>query len=166
MKMRGMAMLSGDELPYNPSAWTSLDNMDKLNCYDYAFGNADPEQTQFSQPVVSGSSTYEFTCNVVERGVMDQYPRTSVVSYEQPCPSGQRKIALMVDDITPSDYHFMRQDDDGYWSHKPGYLEPRRVDADGKLIEAPHTSNRDYGSYNYTHMCNYYCIPGNINFSK
>ena len=45
------------------------------------------------------------------------------------------KIALVIDDLgEEQDYHFYRQDSDGYWSHKPGKEEVRRVDASGKLL--------------------------------
>lgn len=156
---------SGSELPYDLSAWTSLPNMDKLNCYDYAFGNANPNQTKFSQPVVRDSRSHEYTCHEVERGILEQYPRTSIVPFDQACGAGERKITLVVDAITPSDFHFMRQDDDGFWSHKPGYQKPKREDGSGNLIAAPHESNRDFGSFNYDHVCNYYCIPADINYA-
>lgn len=156
-------MVSGSELPFNKHVWTSLANMDKLNCYDYAFGNANPNQQEFSQPLVRDSPSYEYTCAAVESGMMRQHPETVISAFKDPCPSGKRKIALMVDSIGPSDYHFMRQDDDGVWSHKPGYLEPRRYDASGNLIVNPEMSNRNYEHFNYTNMCNYYCIPASVN---
>lgn len=140
--------------------------MDKINCYDYALGNANPNQTRFSQPIVRRSETHQYTCPSVEAGMLKQHPDISVTTFEKTCPVGKRKIALVVDDLHPSDYHFYRQDSDGYWSHKPGYKAPRRYDGSGRRIIAPHTSDRDFDSFNYTNMCNYYCVPGDMNAAK
>lgn len=159
-------MLSGSELPYNGDYWVNLPNTEKLNCYDYAFGNADPTQKEYSQPIERTSDTHIYTCDSVEQGMMAQNPDSRVVEFEESCNNGERKIALFIDDVHPSDYHWYRQDADGYWSHKPGYQHPRRHDAQGKLIAAPHKSDRQFEHFNYTNQCNYYCIPSNSNFAK
>jgi hypothetical protein len=156
----GLSTLSGAELPYANDRWKSLPNMDKLNCYDYALANANPHQTDYSQPVTTTDEKHIYTCGEVETGLLAQHPSITVApTFEEACPKNSRKIALMVDSDDPSDYHFMRQDADGLWSHKPGYREPQRTDAAGKPIVAPHLSDRNYEWFNYTHMCNYYCIP-------
>lgn len=160
------SLLSGSELQYDPDYWNSLENLESLNCYDYAYGNADPEQKVFSQPLDKSPVDNLYTCASVEDGMMRDHPSTTKVSFEVACPQGERKIALMVDPVHPSDYHYMRQDADGIWSHKPGYLPVRRIDGSGKVIFAPHLSNRDYGSFNYSTMCGYYCVPSNINFGR
>lgn len=163
----GMATnMSGYELPFDAQYWIDLPNTEKLNCYDYAFGNANPAQQEYSQPIARTSDTHVYTCESVEAGMLKQHPEVYVAEFEQPCKAGERKIGLFVDDVHPSDYHFWRQDDDGYWSHKPGYQNPRREDARGKLIKAPHESSREFEHFNYTHQCNYYCIPASANFGK
>ena len=63
------------------------------------------------------------------------------------------------------DYHFLRQDSDGWWSHKDGGNKVKRFDADGLPIWNPETASRDYrpnGSYlNYSDFCGFYCVPRN-----
>lgn len=156
--MNGTSIVSGGELPYNGNGWRMLSNMTQRNCYDYAFGDADTQKTEFGQPVTRPVDGL-FTCEGVERGMMIQHPETRIASFKEPCAPTERKIALMVDPVHPSDYHYLRQDADGIWSHKPGYQEPRRVDASGNVIVAPHLADMHYQYFNYTNMCNYYCIP-------
>ncbi len=54
--------------------------------------------------------------------------------------------------VAPDDYHWYRQDDTGYWSHKPGSNAARNKDGDGgvsdRLITNPMLANRRHG---YTH---------------
>jgi len=64
-------------------------------------------------------------------------------------------------------FHFYRQDNNGYWSHKPGISSVANKDSDNKLIYVPHFANRDYrkedddDSLFYNEFCGYYCIPSN-----
>lgn len=163
MRFTGVTETSGAELPYDEQYWHTLPNVKSLNCYDYAMGNADPSQEEFSQPITRPSNDYTYSCSDVEEGVLQQHPTAHRTTFDEPCEEGKRKIALMVDPVHPSDYHFMRQDDDGFWSHKPGYKLPRRHDASGNLIVAPHHSDRAYEHFNYEDMCSYFCIDSDNN---
>jgi len=82
-------------------------------------------------------------------------------SFKARCPTGSSKIALVVH--PGEDYHFYRQDADGWWSHKDGSNEVKRYDAEGKQIWNPKTAARNYrptGSFlNYTDVCGFYCAP-------
>ncbi|MFT6387948.1 MAG: hypothetical protein ACJAUP_001320 [Cellvibrionaceae bacterium] len=55
--------------------------------------------------------------------------------------------------LAPDDYHWYRQDDTGYWSHKPGPNDVRNKDGDGNLsdnlITNPINANRKHGYTNY-----------------
>lgn len=159
MRFQGVSEVSGAELPYNGEGWKNLGNVRNLNCYDYAMGNANPNQREFTQPVHRESGDYLYSCETVEEGVLRQHPQAYREKFDEVCRDGFRKISLMVDPVHPSDYHFMRQDKDGMWSHKPGYKDPRRTDASGTLIHAPHLSNRAYEHFNYEDMCSYFCVP-------
>lgn len=43
-----------------------------------------------------------------------------------------------------ADYHWYRQDKDGYWSHKPGQSKVTRVDSEGKKIKDPSKCSKEY----------------------
>lgn len=159
MPQTSLGPTSGSELDYDADAWNSLENVQKLNCYDYAFANANPNQQRFSQPLDHRPDDDLYSCAMVEAGLKERHPGLQVVDFDTPCGPRKRKIALVVDPDGQSDYHFLRQDSDGYWSHKPGYKNPRRVDGAGNIIEAPHLADMNFDGFNYTNMCNYYCIP-------
>lgn len=87
------------------------------------------------------------------------------IGYNRKCPAGYSKIALVIDPM--DDYHFYRQDPNGYWSHKPGSQPVTRLDADGVLILDPKTANRDYKTtqnkdLNYTLFCDFFCVPRRV----
>jgi len=90
-------------------------------------------------------------------------PAIKRTTFKARCPAGKSKIALVVH--PGEDYHFYREDPDGYWSHKDGSNEVKRFDAEGKPIVNPETAARDYrprGSFlNYKDFCGFYCVPRN-----
>jgi hypothetical protein len=59
------------------------------------------------------------------------------------------------------DYHFYRQDSDGYWSHKPGATPVTRVDTTGRPIYDPMLAARDNktSNLNYERFCGYLLVP-------
>ena len=62
-------------------------------------------------------------------------------------------------------YHFLRQDNNLFWSHKPGTTAVTNKDASGRLIVVPHLSDMNYskksGRLNYDKTCSYMCVPKN-----
>lgn len=53
------------------------------------------------------------------------------------------------------DYHFVRQDSNGFWSHKPGSTPVENVDASGRLITNPETADFFYDPHNKGKGYNY-----------
>ena len=100
-------------------------------------------------------------CPVVERLMMRDVPDIRRTTFKKRCGRSQSKIAMVVH--PGQDYHFYRQDSDGYWSHKDGANNVKRFDAEGRAIWNPKTAARDYrpnGSYlNYKDFCGFYCVP-------
>jgi len=101
------------------------------------------------------------TCKVVDYLMRQDVSDIKRSTFKARCPLGKSKIALVVH--PGEDYHFYRQDADGWWSHKDGANKVKRYDADGKAIWNPKTAARDYrpnGSFlNYTDFCGFYCAP-------
>jgi len=54
---------------------------------------------------------------------------------------GSYKIALIVGNF---DYHWLRQNPEGSWSHKRGLTEVINYDAKGQVIYDPSTANFNY----------------------
>lgn len=101
------------------------------------------------------------TCKAVERLMRTDVPDLRRTTQRAKCPRGSSKIALVVH--PGEDYHFYRQDPDGWWSHKDGANPVKRYDAEGKPIWDPQTAARDFrakGSFlNYSDFCGYWCAP-------
>ena len=88
-------------------------------------------------------------------------PDVRPIYFEQRCPGKTSKIALIVD--PKRDYHFLRQDSDGMWSHKPGDMDVTTLDASGRPILRPDRALFIYNNHKdplrYTKFCGYYCVP-------
>jgi hypothetical protein len=174
--------MSGSEPAYDPDRY----NKDKLvqethNCWSYASNVLDPAQlTQcdgkpagckllYHQPggTKGQSDDLRFEdariCKKVTSLMKLDVPDITATTFSDKCPVGMSKIALVVH--PGEDYHFYRQDNDGWWSHKDGANQVKRYDSEGKPIWNPKTAARDYrprGSFlNYSDFCGFYCVPRN-----
>lgn len=150
--------LSGSELDYNTSIWSGTPERNN-NCYAYALNNqVIPGTTSIwykQQPgEYSGNMCYTYDKAHIVNAVTADFAKynivygTNLLFYEigrnEKCPSGTYKVALVA---YSGDYHWYRQDADGYWSHKIGTTKVRRDDHSnkGNLILDPQISNN--GSY-------------------
>lgn len=101
------------------------------------------------------------SCSTVERLMRADVPDLQKTTFSARCPAGMSKIAMVVH--PGEDYHFYREDPDGFWSHKDGANKVKRFDAEGLPIWNPETAARNYrprGSFlNYKDFCGFYCAP-------
>ena len=151
--------MSGYELDYNPLLWDD-DVEDYNNCYNYAINSQVKPGTndlwnkqqpgQYSESMTYDYSDYDAMYTAVHKDFVkyNQTYNTNLIFMPidkfAKCPEGTYKVALVAcsDDW---DYHWYRQDSDGYWSHKPGTDFVRRYDDSYDLIIDP--SNCDWGVY-------------------
>lgn len=170
--------LSGFEPDYQPDHWNNNYNVKEThNCFAYAFNINDKEQMRkckdkncdvpFHQPGrASGypkfKSSRPKTCpNMMARLIGDN-PNIQMATFEEKCPIGTSKIGLIVDEN--EDYHFLRQDSNQLWSHKPGARKVTNKDAAGNKIYDPALADYNYkkisnGYLNYDTFCSYICVP-------
>lgn len=172
--------MSGSEPRYDPESYNNDPRVqDAHNCFDYGLNVIDDEQTRqcdnkprpceplFHQPGGTKGLSEILqrkegrTCKVVDDLMRKDVPELIPSTFTHKCPADKSKIALVVH--PGEDYHFYRQDSDGWWSHKDGSNKVKRYDAEGQPIWNPETAVRDYrpkGSYlNYTDFCGFYCAP-------
>lgn len=161
--------LSGYEKEYNPSLWNGQ-TKPYNNCYAYALNNQVYPKTNelwFQQPgEYSNNWVNDFTDEAKMRAaVANDFAKynenfgTNLVfqpigKYEA-CPAGSYKVALVAYSDN-WDYHWYRQDSDGYWSHKPGGTAVTRYDNSGNLIIDPETADR--GGYDL--FLGFYAVSG------
>lgn len=177
-KCARVSPLSGSEPNYEPDRWnTKKEIRETHNCFSYAMNILDPKQISsclkskncdvpFHQPgAASGhkkfSSQKYKTCSDMVGRLLGDNPSLKLSSFTQTCPAGTSKIGLVVD--ADEDYHFFRQDSNGFWSHKPGGTAVTNKDAQGALIYDPKLADRNYdekgSKLNYNIFCSYLCVP-------
>lgn len=169
------APLTGSEPAYDPAKYNKYPGIkESHNCYTYAFNYLHLPKTKkcnknncplpFPQPGrASGyprwSDVKGKRCPDLIARIMGDVPGASLSTFEAKCPANKRKIALVVDE--DQDYHFYRQDSNGYWSHKPGATDVIPYDATKRRIYDPELASRYYPKSNlhYDQFCSYFCIP-------
>lgn len=139
-------------LPHGPFAapvfqlqpWSRADIRQSTNCYAYAadcpFGHA-PR----SLPMPGEASGVRLAhvavtvADVAALATMDGFEPMQTPadgSLPQP-PAGRYLVALMHEAAGNGDIHWMRQDNDGIWSHKPGHRAVSQYDDDETRIRDP-----------------------------
>jgi hypothetical protein len=92
---------------------------------------------------------------------MGDNPTLRPSTFEHKCPKGSSKIALIVDE--DQDYHFLRQDSNGFFSQKSGALPVTNKDALGNPIYDAELANHNWSKrgdpLNYNLFCGYFCVP-------
>lgn len=174
-----MSPLSGYEPLYNPDRYNDKYHIRTThNCFAYAFDHMEPPApdkcTKNSCPVsfhqpgkISGYPGWNEVdgkrCPDILARLHADVSGISLTTFDAICDPGYSKIALVVS--PKDDYHFYRQDSNGYWSHKPGSMPVTNKDSSGNLISNPEIASRDYsgenGGVNYERFCSYLCIPRN-----
>jgi len=169
---------TGSEPPLNMTTWNNkLALKGSHNCFAYAMNAVDPKMVQkcndtvncnvgFHQPGYAAgfgrfSEQKEKGCGDMVSRVWGDNPDVKATTFEKRCNQGTSKIALIVD--PKRDYHFLRQDPDGFWSHKPGAMNVTRLDATGRPIIRPDRASFIYNHHKeplmYTKFCGYFCVP-------
>lgn len=167
--------LSGYEPEFNPDLYNKYKGVkESLNCFAYAFDYRHLPKTKkcsknncslpFPQPGrASGypkwSKVKGKRCPDLVARLFGDVPDLKLTSFEKKCPPKTSKIALVVDE--DEDYHFYRQDSNGYWSHKPGATEVTHLDATNRPIYNPELASRQYldSNLHYDQFCSYLCAP-------
>lgn len=153
------------------------ENMNNDNCYSYAFNNTNieykdkPQPGEYSNIKQVRRNNKEYKCNKFIYRVLMDYPDSRFISVNdykkgKRCNDREYAIFLSLDNKGVStDYHFYKEDDDGYWSHKPGLDDVSFVDDSGKKITNPLYADRNYenedinnpNKYNYDISCGFFC---------
>lgn len=178
--------LSGNEPKYEPNLWNKNTSLLRANCYAYAVlqvcsryyahkiqpGEFSHGKTEDEKPFLdSVKNTITSTISDVF-GSKDSAAKRELVAkvkkdlapmrdfYETTAdvkaPKGYRKVALVID--PGKDYHWYMQNEEGFWSHKPGLDYVTNKDATGKIIWDPENCDRNYGNLNYTEFCGYFMV--------
>jgi hypothetical protein len=167
--------MTGYEPEFNPDRFNRYKGIKEAhNCFAYAFDHIQmPKKSSctrdscpisFHQP--GRASGYPKWSKVKGKRCPDLAARLfgdvkglKMTTFENRCPAKMSKIALVADE--DEDYHFYRQDSNGYWSHKPGATSVTHLDATKRPIYNPELASRMYPDSNldYDKFCSYLCVP-------
>jgi hypothetical protein len=161
------------------------------NCYSYAMQNAELNR---ARKITPGDLSSEYknqprltretvSCEALVKRVLADLPDLVYISPEEEhrhlqqhrnnsnsnlCSCEHYKVALVLD-RDYWDFHWLRQNWTGLWSHKLGDNEVKEVDAQGHLIFHPMTANLNYDATkpwystkkrpHYREICGYFCVP-------
>ena len=157
--------LSGSELEYNPDLWNKDSTIrESHNCYSYALGKIIKKLRSKAQPGYASGYNYikntDYDCTKFRDRLKKDSPGSYLELFNKPCLPGFYKIFLALDPT--NDYHWWKQDSNGFWSHKPGSTEVTNLDASGKKIINPLLSNRKFTHRDYYKPCFFSCIYSDL----
>ena len=173
----GMLPLSGYELNYDPATWAG-EVESHCNCYSYAINNQLDEHNalwfkqhpgEYAQVYVPQADYYAPATSLINATASDfnsygnNNNRNMVfvsIGQREICPAGTYKVALVI--APKDDYHWYRQDSDGYWSHKLGTTPVTRTDHSGNLIIDPQYADRG----KYTQFIGYFAVTPWNNYAS
>ena len=157
---------------WEPKKWEMSDEEHDINnCYSYIFNYKEKNLEDKLQPGQLSNDEYKkTTCEDIIEKMKKDYEKLGIrklrdINEEIECTN--YKIALFIDNKGKElDYHFYRQDLNGYWSHKTGHDPISNVDASGKLITDPENCDRNYDKKNndkfkYNKFCGYFSVKYN-----
>lgn len=158
----GFSPLSGYEKKWTPKLWNHNFNIKtNNNCYSYAFNHIRGKREGKAQPGYYANyppiSEKEYNCSAIYKRIKKDNPSIYEIPFEKKCSKGFYKIFFALSLGMNTDYHFYRQDSNGYWSHKPGRTDATNLDASKNLIINPYNANRDYSHLNYSTPCKFFC---------
>jgi len=120
------------------------------NCYNYG---SDILTNTFAQPGRgTGHKWTSDTCESVTKAAISDGLIWYGTDYPSKVPEFGHYIALLI--WPNSNFHWVRLDSNGKWSHKPGGTEVKNTDNDGNLITDP--SKQDFSPW--SQFCGYFNI--------
>ena len=166
--------LNGYEPAYTPELWNAPYVQKVHNCFAYALN--------ILSETLTNKCKDTDVCNTHQPGEKSRWPpmdkktcpnligrilgddKYIPIQYSEQCPKGMSMVAFIID--TVRDYHVLRLDNTGYFSHKGGQGPATNLDAKGHLIADVRRANFNYSDkpdkLNYTHFCGYFCISRSV----
>lgn len=136
---------------YDPDFWNNDSEIKQNNnCYNYAT-NVITESVAHPGSGSGKPAEMPISCDKVYNAAISD-GLVPVSSLEESCPDNMTKVALRL--YSNIDYHWLRQDSNGYWSHKPGYARVQNLDNNEELITNPENAYLPF----YPDFCGYLCV--------
>jgi hypothetical protein len=151
--------LTVNEVPYDQPETQPYNN-----CYAYAFRDLELNRSGKPQPGfragLKPAPKGRYNCNEFIKRIQLDHPDAEYKGQVMTDCEGCKYMVYLVLDVKGSkrDYHFYRQNSDGFWSHKPGSKRVAVVDAAGNKITDPSKAAHKYKEYDYSTPCGFFCV--------
>jgi len=169
-----------DEPPrYDPNKWNKNKYVkNSHNCYAYALNLIYPEYEKQCEDYMinknkkncsvikpqpgmysknsiinTDKNKKRYECKKVQGGLLSDNPFIKISNKDDISPTGYYKISLTTNN-NGKDYHFYRQDESGYWSHKYGGTKATNKDKNGGKIKDPQKIYPKKSEH-----CGFYLVP-------
>lgn len=149
-----------------PNFWNKFYLKKKNNCYSYAMQNVNTnKKIKKPQPGYKCNMKYIKKKDYKSNDICDKFNNRIMCDFNNQifkinknnkCPCNYYKVALFIDKNN-KDYHFYREDENNFWSHKLGRSIVRNYDSSNYIITDPFVANKKYKKYNYNKLCGLYC---------
>lgn len=136
------SFINGQKYPitFDKFLWRGRET--ERNCFAYALnlveGKIEKEwfNVNYFSDLLERKVKDEYTVGEVYRNFLQVFHLIGVkyrrCSLKTKVPKGYYKVAMLIE---TKDVHWLRQDEDGTWSHKPGWkYKPQNRDSKGRLI--------------------------------
>ena len=161
-----LAPLSGAEPKYEPMKWNKGKIKENHNCYAYALNKFAPNRGDKSQPGYFSNfpplRETDYSCATFATRMKKDNPGLYISDFNTKCKPHMHKGFLAIASGEDFDYHFWSQDDNGYWSHKPGRTDAKDTDGKGKKIKNPLMADRSSSSFDYDTPCFFFCVNSKL----
>lgn len=138
-------------LPYNPHGF--FNTLEGMTNNSYSHGRNKPD----SDLAPPGLVFDDMTCaKVIAASIKSGMSKPDANGNWRSCT---HKVFLLIE-AGRRDFHWYRQDSDGWWSHKLADAPASNKDASGRRIRNPRSADSNYGpGNNYSTPCGYLCTP-------
>ena len=145
------------------------------NCFAYAlnlrskkfsnmFLQVSRGMTTFSSIVRGAKNDIKKACKGCDKIMKQLIPGISEIDFKTTCKRGHHKICMVVslgdNDNNGSDFHFLRLNKIGLWSHKPGSTPITATDKNNRLIFNPSDKSMRFEVNGHPYQfCHFYSVP-------
>ena len=188
-----MNLLNKNHPKFEPEKWNDNIFIRKShNCYAYALNMIDNKKVKECKEKIENNKKFckrpqqgleygylddlkiiNYNSSMLINRIKSDNPLIKKTKLENKIEDGYYKICLFLCHIEDkhhqniNDFHFYRQDNNGFWSHKYGWRKATNKDKNNKLIINPEFAQKLYADNKYKYeLVGYFKVPNESKYKK
>jgi hypothetical protein len=188
-----MNLLNKNHPKFEPEKWNDNIFIRKShNCYAYALNMIDNKKVKECKEKIENNKNFckrpqpgleygylddlkiiNYSSSMLINRIKSDNPLIKKTKLENKIEDGYYKICLFLCHIEDkhhqniNDFHFYRQDNNGFWSHKDGWRKATNKDKNNKLIINPEFTQKLYADNKYKYeLVGYFKVPNESKYKK